>query len=48
MTDGWKITLGVAGVAVLVLVIFQFVVGVTILQLLYDVVGSFFGVSSGI
>ncbi len=48
MTDGWKITLGVAGAAALVLVIFQFVVGVTILQLLYDVVGSFFGVNSGI
>ncbi len=48
MTNGMKIAIGLGVVGFVALAIFQLMVGVSIMEILYDIVGAFFGVSPSI
>lgn len=45
MTNGKKIAIGLGVMGFVALAIFQLMIGVTIMEILYDIVGAFFGVN---
>lgn len=48
MTNGKKIAIGLGVVGFVALAIFQLMIGISIMEILYNVVGAFFGVSSSL
>lgn len=48
MTNGKKIAIGLGVAGFVALAIFQLMIGISIMEILYNVVGAFFGVSSSL